>query len=313
MHYNSLFINTFQNLNFSVVYQPSCLQQPYNQQCWPIQYPKVAWSNNTIVIMHCQDFVSTQNQRCLELVAIEQHFGVWSDRVIVIHWNYNLQSVYTGPLRLIYFPTHSYELLINLGNTFSDWSKQLHTPRQYIWQSLNGLPRPHRRSVVKKLKQYSMGILSLGTEIPLDNYDYSTYFGCDNETNWQRLLPVYGNCDVNIVTETQYTECPGIISEKTLMCFLALQIPIVIGYKGIVDHCRQLGFDMFDDLVDNSYDQLDNYIRWKQALESNHRLLTNKINRLKLSDRLLANQQHALNWPSRMRSNFEQQAVAAMR
>lgn len=312
MHYNSLFVNTFQNLGFLVVYQPSCLQQPYNQQCWPIHYPNVIWTDNTIVVMHCQDFVSIQNNSCPELVAIEQHFGDRAAQVVVVHWNYDLHTVYTGPLRLIYFPTHSYELLTNLNATAHQWKDHLIKPRQYNWQCLNGLPKLHRRWVANQLKHYSNGILSLGTEIPLVEYDYSTYHNCNNEENWQRLLPIYSNCDVNIVTETQYTECPGIISEKTLMAFLALQVPIVIGYRGIINHCRQLGFDMFDDIVDNSFDQFDDHNRWKQAIELNCKLLTTKINRSRLADRLLANQQHALSWPARLQTNFKQQVLQVM-
>jgi hypothetical protein len=101
-----------------------------------------------------------------------------------------------------------------------------------------------------------------------------------------RLLPVYAKCQVNIVTETQYDEPPGIVSEKTLMAMIAQQVPIVIGHQGIVQDCRELGFDMFDDLVDTSYDSMPNDIRVEQAIIKNQDLILGKINLAPYQERL---------------------------
>jgi hypothetical protein len=101
-----------------------------------------------------------------------------------------------------------------------------------------------------------------------------------------RLLPIYAKCQVNIVTETQYDEPPGIVSEKTLMAMIAQQVPIVIGHQGIVQDCRELGFDMFDDLVDTSYDSMPNDIRVEQAIIKNQDLILGKINLAPYQERL---------------------------
>jgi hypothetical protein len=101
-----------------------------------------------------------------------------------------------------------------------------------------------------------------------------------------RLLQVYAKCQVNIVTETQYDEPPGIVSEKTLMAMIAQQVPIVIGHQGIVQDCRELGFDMFDDLVDTSYDSMPNDIRVEQAILKNQDLILGKINLAPYQERL---------------------------
>jgi hypothetical protein len=308
-HYNSLFNKPW--TNYDVVYQPSCLLPNYNGKVWPIRYPNVKWTDSTVVIMHCQDFVSIDEfGHCPELREIERHFGANAHRVVVVHWNVGLEKTYSGPMHLVYFPTHSYELLNNLGDNRAEWQPSLRQPRTIKWQSLNGIPRMHRRVVAAWLQARPGGVLSLGTEIPLDEWDYSTYFGCENELNWMRLLPIYSACDINIVTETMYTECPGIISEKTIMAILALQVPVVIGYRGIVQDCRDLGLDMFDDVVNNSYDLSDDTPRLFQALEYNSELFANGIDRTELESRLLANQTYLLDqWPDVMIDRYCQRCL----
>ncbi len=310
MHYNDILIRPFKKAGFDVVYQPSCLQLPYDQHCWPIKFPEVNWKSNTVVVIHCQDFVSVIDNKCPELNVIEEHFGDRSNHVIVVHWNIDLHKIYNGPLKLIYFPTHSYELLHNLLKIKDQWQDQLIKDRSINWQCLNGTERRHRELIAYHLRNtFDNGILSLNTIIPLSKWDFDTYRGCENETNWLRLLPIYGSCKVNIITETMYYENPGIITEKTLMALLGLQIPIVIGYSGIVKHCKQLGFDMFEDLVDHSYDVLPNSIRWRSAIESNRNLINGNFDRHAIMDRLLINQDYVLNkWPSKLVDNFNNNA-----
>ena len=309
-HYNEVLVQPFRQAGFDVVYKPSCCQIPYDGKCWPISYPDVKWNDNTVVIMHCQDFVTIDNNGCPELRAIEAHFGSNASRVIVVHWNIDLQTVYTGPLTLLYFPTHSYELLNNLAQTQEEWKPGLLTERSTNWQCLNGTTRQHRELIAYYMQEhYQNGILSYGEEIPLPKWDFSTYYGCENETNWQRLQPVYSSCNVNIVTETQYYETPGIITEKTLMAFLGLQVPVFIGYRGMIDHIEGLGFDVFRDLVDTSYDYWDDDVRWKDAIELNKDIINGKFDRNQYIERLKRNQDYALNtWSELMVDNFNSDA-----
>jgi hypothetical protein len=305
MHYNEIFNKTYRKLGYNVVYQPCALQRPYDGVCWPIAMPDAKFDEYTIVIIHLQDFVTVTNGVCPELQKIEQHYGSHAHRVIVIHWNYDLGSVYSGPLNLMYFPTHSYELLINLAKTRSQWEPVLQRPKTKHWQCLNGIPRPHRRWVASVLKDHDRGVLSLGNEIALPAWPYDTYRGCENEENWIRLLPVYSDCQVNFVTETQYTDAPGIISEKTIMALLAGQVPVIIGYSGIVDHCRQLGFDMFDDIVNTEYDSAPNDQRWLLAIQSNINLITQGIDSDAVATRLTAQRTYVLDtWPQKMITDF---------
>jgi len=69
----------------------------------------------------------------------------------------------------------------------------------------------------------------------------------------------------NIVTETQFYESirfglPTLfLTEKIFKPMLYLQIPIILGGPGLVQEMRNMGFDMFDDIVDHSYDTINDH------------------------------------------------------
>jgi hypothetical protein len=309
-HYNDVLQRPFKDAGFDVVYEFAALQPPYSPGMWPLRFPKVEWADNTVVIMHCQDFVSIVDGTCPELLAIEKYYGSRASQVVIVHWTIDLQSVYTGPMHLIYFPAHSYGLLNNLAQTQDEWKPGLLTERHTNWQCLNGTTRKHRELIAYYMQNnYQNGILSYGEKIPLPDWDFSTYYGCENETNWQRLQPVYSSCKVNIVTETQYYETPGIITEKTLMAFLGLQIPVFIGYRGMIDHIEGLGFDVFRDLVETDYDYYDNDVRWQNAIDLNANVINGQFDRSKYLERLLRNQEYVLNvWPEMLVEQFTENA-----
>jgi hypothetical protein len=311
-HYNTILQKPWQDLGYNVVYQPCCYRQAFNveKQDWPIQFPEVNWTDDTLVIMHCQDFLTMDGNRSCEIEKIQQHFGSRSNQVAVVHWNIDIGKIHNTPLNLVYFPTHSYEFLQRVAAIQDLWQSGLTVKRTHAWQCLNGVPRPHRRLAVSALRTLPNGIISFANDIPLPQWDYSSYRGTENEDNFVRLNYVYGDCDINVVTETIYDYAPGIISEKTIMAWLALQVPLVIGYQGIVEHCESLGFDMFRDIVDCAYDQMDNESRLTQAFKLNWDLLNNGIDRNNIMDRLLANQQHALTtWPTQLIKNYNQQVI----
>ncbi len=74
----------------------------------------------------------------------------------------------------------------------------------------------------------------------------------------------------------------------------AEQIPILIGHAGIVQHCKELGFDMFTDLVDTSYDTMPNDVRAEQALLLNQALIQGRIDLAPYRERLYAQREFLL-------------------
>ena len=81
-------------------------------------------------------------------------------------------------------------------------------------------------------------------------------------------------CAINIIAESSSQNKEDrswrstIISEKTFKAFGLLQIPIWWAVPGLVSEVRKLGFDVFDDLVDHSYDDLvDEDLRLEAVIE----------------------------------------------
>lgn len=88
------------------------------------------------------------------------------------------------------------------------------------------------------------------------------------------LTPLYQNSFVELVAETYYAEPSFMATEKTLNNVYASNFPIYISSAGIVKHLQNLGFDLFDDIVNHSYDRETNpFARLQKLFHDNHRLL----------------------------------------
>ncbi len=98
----------------------------------------------------------------------------------------------------------------------------------------------------------------------------------DNVSNFKnKLINYYQNTFVEIITETSYTERCYLLTEKTLNSIYGMNFPILLSGCGAVKLLREMGMDMFDDILDHSYDSIDNPIdRMYNALEKNKKVLT---------------------------------------
>lgn len=103
---------------------------------------------------------------------------------------------------------------------------------------------------------------------------------------------IYNTPLINLVSETFYFEndyntvSEMFITEKTYKAFTAYQIPVIIGPKGTVEKLRYYGFDMFDDIVEHSYDMLDGKDRLFAAIDELKRIVeTNNIDELNTTTR----------------------------
>ena len=307
MDFSELVQHTFADLGFDVVAVWNVFEADHDWQSgWKCRLPAVNFKSNTALVMYLQDRVTIVNGRVMELEKIVQHYGENSKQIVAVHMHPGLDEIYSGPLKLIEFSKHNYDLVNNLRSQIELWQ---HIPQQsktMSWQCLNGRPCQHRRRAVDILKTWPNGILSYGRDIPLTEWNYGTYPGSSNEKNFVRLAQVYGSCAFNIVTESLYDEYPGLYSEKTLLAFLSHQIPIMIGTPRLVEKLRLQGFDMFDDIVDHEYDLAPNDRRVEIALESNKPVISVQYNTSPLLSRLRANRELALNTlPDWYRTNFK--------
>lgn len=92
----------------------------------------------------------------------------------------------------------------------------------------------------------------------------------------QHLINYYKETFVEIITETSCTEKCFNLTEKTLNSIYGKSFPILISSPGVVSFLRRMGMDVFDDIIDHSYDTVENPVdRIYQAISSNIELLTN--------------------------------------
>ena len=303
MDYSVLFDQQITKLGLSFTLVYNCFggsRLPHTG--WSLKLPDF---DTDILLLHFQDLVNIQDGCVLELEQIEQRYGSRADRVVVTYWNHGLDQVYSGPIRLVEFSNHNYDLVNQLYQRWSEWQHIVSQPRTQSWQCLNGRMCDHRYRVMQILQGWSGGTLSYHDRIRLPNYDYTQYT-YNNVDNFINLAYVYGTCAVNIVTETEYNTAPGIISEKTLLAMAAEQIPVVIGHAGIVQHCQELGFDMFTDLVDISYDTMPNDRRAEQAVLLNRDLIQGRIDLSPYQERLRAQREFLLDdYPTMMEIRFQ--------
>lgn len=121
------------------------------------------------------------------------------------------------------------------------------------------------------------GFVKLKNNHNLLSDDYEIYDKVnDNVSNFKnKLSEYYKNVFVEIVSETSYTEKAYLLTEKTLNSFYGCNFPIVLTSPGAVAQLREIGFDMFDDIIDHGYDAIENPIdRMYYAITRNLQLLT---------------------------------------
>jgi hypothetical protein len=97
----------------------------------------------------------------------------------------------------------------------------------------------------------------------------------DNVSNFKNnLTSSYQNCFVEFINETSCPEKCFLLTEKTLNSVYACNFPIWICSKGTVKFLREIGLDVFDDIIDHSYDNIEDAAeRIYKAVELNKTFL----------------------------------------
>ena len=116
--------------------------------------------------------------------------------------------------------------------------------------------------------------LNLDNSLPEVDKIYSE--NLDNAKNFDlHLRSMYHDHFVEIVTETQFNVPFYGASEKFKNSVYGCSFPVVLGGAGLVEFLRNLGFDMFDDVVDHSYDSVQDPLdRLCVAIDLNRILLS---------------------------------------
>lgn len=113
----------------------------------------------------------------------------------------------------------------------------------------------------------------LGAEI----HDNVNYTNPNQITVWNQLLgPMMSQTAVSLITETDCDNRGAFFSEKTQMAFAAETFPIWVGGYKQPDEFKSAGIDVFDDVIDHSYQTKETLVeRCYYAFKLNVDLLKN--------------------------------------
>jgi len=201
----------------------------------------------------------------------------------------NHEEIHTSAMRL---PTQAYytSVAFNTQSVLSDQNIQKHQSFNFMINKLT----PNRRWLVNELinrRLYtdcytlmSNEFLEIQSKYYIDhkcdlvNNNYIENGKVSNIRNYLKWLKpnVFNPSYISLITEPTWEFASSMITEKTVFAFESLTIPIWIGGYKIADQLQSLGFDIFQDLVNHSYQyEKDNVCRMHQAIELNIDLLTN--------------------------------------
>lgn len=187
--------------------------------------------------------------------------------------------------------------------------------QDYHWSCLCRLPRSHRVIVLCTLLGLDVehGYISVGPH-KFNNISFSDWYNKplnkhelltqNLELGWKKFLEmptfidkdtynvppnhnalnfdlnlrhIYNNCTFEIVTETTFFNRGQFVSEKYLNSVYGCNFPIIISNAGTVAYLRECGFDVFDDVIDHSYDsEPDPLQRIYSAVHKNIHLLSDR-------------------------------------
>ena len=198
-----------------------------------------------------------QYANCQRLSFTDVTFEPEKEFLFMVH-NRTLKSHRLGILCLL----KKYNILDDV-----DWSllrahqiKNLIDPKGFIvdWFFSNVFNEETSKSLKNEVDYFS------NFEIKKSKYEHDFNFdegGHKYDHNDSYKVKTYSNSYINITTETNFVS-PYIvhITEKTFTPFNFYQIPIFVATYQHVKYLRDMyGFDMFDDLVNHSYDnEIDN-------------------------------------------------------
>lgn len=157
---------------------------------------------------------------------------------------------------------------------------------EFNWVCPQRIYKPHRAALHSVLKRYSHGNISLqskGHELrhpSLSFEDYNSEY--NNLTNLLAMRDNYNTALMCIISESQYSEKYGVITEKTFNSIVAGMPFLVAGHRGALADITEYGFISYPNFFNESYDQQDNRNRIKTLIEHNNNLIRKPLSAVEM-------------------------------
>ena len=303
---------------------------------WPLFKPQLDPNKITTVLL--QDDLTYAGDRVAELDNYIQEYGPENmNKIVLLTWHMNLEngcppelSLMTGNyepgykfLKLVYYPTFHNEHWLSAHKENVKDKFEFNSDKQFCFLCLNMNARNHREYTVQQLQDMPSRLISykaVNWNLPdFDDWTAEEYNSAPsvadgmlrNTANLLKLQPIYNRCQFSVVCETRYNLPFDFITEKTTQTWLALHPALYVSNTGHVQVLRDWGFDVFDDVFDHSYDEIQNdytdpsFNRIETMINDNRSVLENGIeNYASLEPRLLKNRQHYLDNFMKIQANI---------
>ena len=251
---------------------------------------------------HCYD----EEDQCFHLKKLLDN-SICDPKLHTVIFDHILHDDALAEYNLIYFP-------IFMASECQEFIEQDIDPswgrKSRIFNFSINKPRIHRKFLLQEIER--LGLTSYRHSLPWKHNPINSIkvtdlkfgpeveeeFGIKNgsfrnaETYDKLLKTRFQDTCISIITEPCFYEKEALITEKTLMAFMASTIPIWFGGWKNAQSLAKLGFDVFEDIVDHSYETLeDPYERCTQSLERNLHLFD-----LDKMTKIIADNQHRLQY-----------------
>lgn len=207
------------------------------------------------------------------------------DRDIKATWSFN-----NGRLNQKQFFPH---FLVSTLQEFEPYVKQnySHVVKEYDFLCLNRRMRTGKYLLLKELKYRGLldntlytYVKTLGSAVVdnkvkkrqlLDDIDRGETISVDDTKYLYGLnSEIYHKVKVDIINETYYFEKDQLHYTEKIFKPIMLGIPFVVnGVKGYLEGIRKLGFKTFDSIIDESYDNSDDDIRYSNVIDAAQQLV----------------------------------------
>ena len=244
------------------------------------------------LVLNLQDMLTFNDDDDIprELLKIQGFYQGWADldRIIVVIWPVGVGNRWPqDSFHVIEWSTHQFATWEKykaaedvLRKIFSRTNKDI----QDNFVCMNRIQKPHRKITASRLDIYKTGNISLqsaGRELKYPSPSYKEYDGhYNNLINLYGLSENFNTSFFSVITESQYAEPYGIISEKTFNAIVAGHPFLMVGHRGCLDDLRSYGFKTFPMIFDEEYQDLPNTDRIDAMIETNEHWFVQELSAL---------------------------------
>ena len=262
-------------------------EQEFFQQLDSIEQRIKASTDSWILFSHCQDQVLGFDSDLSSVEQLNRIADEYKDRVLVVVISVNKLEL-NNLIHYYFFPEY-HAVYWPLYKSMTPTYRLNDVTHKYL--CLNKRGDPWRQLLYKKFWKQDLLKHSHFSYLCEDD-NFGTLF---REPTWTTDLNLSLSTFCTVVIETDITNKMVNISEKTIRTLALGQPMLLLGVSGTHQYLKDLGFDLLDDILDNSFDQEpEDYARFCRFSDSIDKINTHSTGALQhtkcsIKDRLRAN------------------------